>query len=767
MRIAVADEFASEASATTFIELASSHWGGIDFAAIPVDLLEQGSEFVRAQGFDVITTLDPGVHAELRKRRGFEYRGFDTSGPLDSGTDSFRFDALRMSEMLDRTRFGQRNHYASVGTAVTWSETLTDRLLLSALFGSEAANRALGTEQPSIEVTDTAHAIDLLLTSPQPLGALALTRLGVTYSPQSPARGLAYLDPADTRSVLALWNLRVAGFDVWPLPSTVGISAELEQRVFDWLMAPHDQSKRSGRWYHLWVPAASTRVPDSLTSIVGRAEHDHGIRGYSEPLECIPATAFNRRIESVYATNFSVDADDGATSIRVAAPRLELLAPSDRNGWRGQVAVDVTLHASADTRTNASVNVPLARELAGELLATQLDVSARFARPIQDGVTAAMEVTRNYVELPLIRSIDVVRKAFEPAGLAIETSDAGYFGAWLIEQLGGAAPGSAAMQPAIREVLQKVSAKASGMSNQEAVQLAARNLGTWKGALFGRTANEFGRGLVNFLCARGILVVMLKARCTRCGNSLFAEPAALTDRWTCRFCAHEFALASAVISQNPKWVLRLAPQLEGARVAENMPVMAALSVLSELHSFDLDAMRYAVGLKVSGANLNCEIDFACAFREDGQPVLVIGEAKSYSQELDEKSIGNLMAVQRLLLSVGVECYVLFAVMRPMLSPAEHGLLRNAFQAFEPSINYRLLSHRVTPITPIVLTTGAMSAPWHTNDALLRRAQDRSLGAIGEQSLRDALDLQSLQFDGDKYVPVWGKNAAEPAADPQT
>src|SRR3954468_20129628 len=92
------------------------------------------------------------------------------------------------------------------------------------------------------------------------------------------------------------------------------------------------------------------------------------------------------------------------------------------------------------------------------------------------------------------------------------------------------------------------------------------------------------------------------------------------------------------------------------------------------------------------------------------PLCVVGEVKSYMDDVSRDDIEHLLLLQQQLRANGCDCFMMIATFKPVLSADTIGALRDACENAPQSLGAEIL-----PVFPIVLTEENLSA-WDGHSA---------------------------------------------------
>jgi len=743
VRVGVVGPFDTQQDLQRLACLASTRWGGSNYVALPSSLAL--NSVADALDLDVLAAL-PGSADGYDPPPALKYRSFLDLGPFDRSDDTLNSQVLDMAQVLPTGRWAGLTEVFEPAS-VHWHTEHPLSLVLSVLYGH------FPQEDDDVEFWRLWRATattkyELGSDSPVPAGVAALgplqqTRRALRVIPRPPTRGIVCVAADSLSDLIGFWNLRATGADVamWPLGHE-----DLMLEYFEHWWGSRPEQTDTG----LYVWSRSQGLPDRLRqTLATRSE-----RVIQLPLTPLPRWVHSLPAASVFSTSFSVDFESDSWSVDVPLPRMDFLAPSSWYSNLGTIAVDVEVSSQTNVPAAKGFAVPLSRELAVDVLRMFGTGLAPFCRPHGSGIVSATDAASDRLTLPLIASFDIVRQIFLAADLEVTRSDSGLYVERLIEMLGGVSEDSAANQPAIHSVLAKASRAPYGQPPKALVAEAKLRQGSWHEQWFMRN-RAYPEWVVQWLCDKGLLRALLKSKCPRCRNTLSVDADSLSSSLECPLCGEARPLALHLMTLHPEWRLALHRHIRADRMAETLPIMAALSLLSGLHRDAEAPAHHVVGLSIKGRdNLKCEIDLAVAMVERGRPLVVIGECKSYRDSINVQDVDNLVGVQGKLMDAGIECYVLFASLRERLDESEVHAVRAATEGIESTTRFRP-DGPIEPILPVVLDAGSLTEHSWSESSLKRGlTAGRSLAALSEASCRRSLGLSSLELQATETGPGW-------------
>jgi hypothetical protein len=175
--------------------------------------------------------------------------------------------------------------------------------------------------------------------------------------------------------------------------------------------------------------------------------------------------------------------------------------------------------------------------------------------------------------------------------------------------------------------------------------------------------------------------------------------------------------------------------------------------------------HHVFGATFEKSGFACEADLVLLLHSHHRPVLVIGEAKSYLDPLDEDDVMKLTTIRDAVRGRGLDCQLMFATLRDSLTGDEVRLLRSVAEKTPPALRTRG-NVFASPLLPIVLTAKALSAETYS-DAHPSRLANGSVETLATETAKRELGFSGFKFQtkGDPasaLLPVWDDPSASPS-----
>lgn len=738
----------------TCTEIATCFWGGINYPIIPVTDVSKALETAEFFDVDVVHAVDDdGLARQVAESDGFQWRWMSSS-PFDTKDSVARDHVLEVGWLLERFAGAASE---SPPVLITWDEEhpLADLLgVLYGCFGTEELGQ--GSRERFASVSKSLH-----LDAEAPLPVLAdrnqIAATGFGLHPKGGSGiGIAAIDPHDPLDLIDFWNHRSLGYEVMPWP--IGYESLAESSLATWL-ASYQENWPSvfadKRGLRVWLRDRSS-FPDSLESMLKEHVGEGAMKLVDELSQyAAPFGPRWQRVHGIHAgRSFDVTVDKDAWGVDIPAPSVDFLELRFSTDRYGIIAADIEISAENDLRPGRKASAPPVRVFAKALRRAGLPLT-QFIRPVHGGLSLGMHPNESLVRVPMISSFQLIEALLRDRGWGLGQSEPGRYVGRLMEVLGGAYEDSSANQPAVRAVLEKAAGGPYGRPVQALIQEAKQHAGDWPP--FGSQADSYPKAVVQRLTSINALRTRVKVPCLSCGTSAAITPSDLGDQVVCELCGDSHPLGLVLTLGNPKWLLSTASVLGIERLRETFPIMATLSAFASFADWGRQLPHHVIGLTVEKADFSCEVDIALLMSTRDRPLMIVGEAKSYRDELVEDDVTKLTTVRNAVMSSGLDCHLMFVTMREALTDDETQLIKEAVSQSPMPLSTRPhVSPR--PLLPIVLTAEALSSPSHSDNHPSRWAQ-QSIERLAEESLRREVGFERLEFEDIAnpdagFKPIW-------------
>jgi hypothetical protein len=749
--IAVEPTFQSVRSA---VEKLVGCWGGYFCPILDSTQSDIALRMADHMSLDAIWSIDDSEGPKsLASAPGFRWRDFE-KGPFDRASEG-RNDSLLSPEWALHGNLGGPRSFPD------WDreDELAD--VFFAWFGRYPHDSPMiplfSGRSSRVHLSDGNALTAGLINFTTPIKA---TALGILHKGALGSRaGLIQVDAENPRDIMLFWNLRAAGVNIFPLVR--GHEQRLE-RLFDaWFgralrlhrESPADASNPQVLSYWGQDELARNIAERVSNSVGGDPEviffYEQGA-SFDGPRHVI-STGFSR--------TFAVSKSSSERVLSIPLP----LGPQIPYGGRdenGIVAADIDFYTENNLGEDVVASLPYLRTYS-HAIDTMRNSYVGFDRVSPGGGrVSTVSISSHEVEVGLASTSTLFQHILGIGGWGCKRSDGGRLIGRVLEMLGGAEvyPGN---QPSLRRVLDEAARSSNGRRLPALIETAKRHKGEWPGPFQARP-DDYAKNVVYHLLLRKLLQPFLEIRCPKCGTKDFLRPADLAAEIECEICAEKyplgFALGVAPGGRND-WVYRLTGNLSAEKIAEIMPVVAVLSVLSAALGRNKN-LTHSFGLIVNEGKWKCEIDVAFIIDWSERPLVVVGEVKSYRDAIDLNDLENLTKVQGYLRSNGFECVILVATLRERFADQEVIDIR--------SVSQQVASGRrgssINPLLPLVLTESDLSLPYGHEKGLDRWDSRFNIFGLAEESCRKNIGLTGVRpidrhGDGGSEITwetIWGE-----------
>lgn len=738
------------------VEHATSAWGGMFYPLLSATDEAGSLRLANLLNVDVLFAVDDDPTSQrLSDLPGYQWRGGAPYGPFDSPSEGLKLRVIEPPVLICH-----QYRYATRGmNIVQWDPSDPLDPLYGMCFGryynTEYGEQltAQYAQQAKASVNAEDMSNDAFIGCP-----LAATADEIEYWGDGEGIGFFLLDPDNPLHLMGFWNLRAAGAALFPLPR--GHEERFLAAAEAWLDLQLNEGRiprymrGSGEIGELYV---RVNAPDDLPTperlVQALSERNVEERRSDENL-LTRGWRGTHPLHTEFSKLSTLTVERNSWAIDIPTPELDFLPRRERLMGSGTVAVQLDVFSEVDLPQDAVLAIPNRRDLA-VLLSNYVDYPEPFHRPAGDGRVIGVQAGCEHVSIRLTPSFSILESFFEGSPWQCSQTDNGRFGARLIDLVGGI-PRQAGNQPAVRAVLSKAARSGHrGRPLAALIEYAKSDQDDWPG-LFGsaQARRDYGQNVVYTLLSRKLLRPILPIRCPNCRTESHLTPDDLRSDFACEMCGEEFPLGLVLaLNRKTNWLYRLSGNIDEDRLLEVFPIMATLSVLSRYRAISDRNPPHVLGLKLRGQKDFCEIDLAVALDDGGWPIVVIGEAKSFRDQIDQNDLTNLLRVQEYLRNQKIETFLLAATMRESLESEEVKILRSLCENAQET----LTSNPSRKLAfPFVLTGRDLSLPEHAPDHPMR--WDRSSFSFADLAITSCKRNLGLievnwQRGSDGYQPL--------------
>jgi hypothetical protein len=737
------------------VELAVCSWGGQGFPVIEATADRQAAlRLAVAMGVDCLFPVgDDGEVKALAKAPGFEWAtSWQELSPFSRDPEGGSQHLLPASALYGWYQLGRMRQPPVYYISWPQDHVLADLLTVwFGRFGDDDAGRA---DRAAFEAIAQGCPVGPgLPLPPWPMSMasqLGITMQDVYQQPRWQTRGVIVVDSGNVSHLVAFWNLRAAGQEVFPWEESR--ADLLEEPLRQWLeqvvsAAPAVAGPLPD--LSVWLPSGDD-LPPRLSGLAGDGRFRLLLQSHDlDSHACGP-------LMTSHVRRFAADVGQAGEAV-ISLPVLDFLPR--RASWTdlGMVAADIDVRSeSPDPAGETGMVIPAAR-----CVAPYLRAWVPFTRPRARGRVIPVRVSNETVSLIPVRADFLARRLASAAGYQLTLTENGRRVHHRIRLLGGVTDDSLANQPAVRAVVRQALLSPYGANAESLVSTAGKNDGGWAARSAGRRGfKDYPAQVVGTLAQHGVLQPVACLKCPSCASTIRLSPSALGDPVSCELCSAAGSFG-AYIARNPyrpaAWAMQAMPAMDEAHFNETVPVMAALSVFHAAcgKGFSGSGMLHLTGVELAKGPAKCEIDFMIFMQDAELPAVIVGEAKSGHPDhpapgalLTSDDLAHLEAVQDSFRALGIDCWICFATTRPSLQQSEIDILRRSCErSLTPVFDFEGL---LLPVLPVVLTGEDLSVPVMDDRHPVRRVHGDfpRLPALGKDTCQRRLGLSDVEFAGD-------------------
>lgn len=578
---------------------------------------------------------------------------------------------------------------------------------------------------------------------------IKMTSLALSFhqSEASIESGIIGLNPNDIRDLARCWNLRAAGAYVIPAPSNhpnlfeSWIRGHADDIAHHWKSGDGKTEGRSTYFVHAGKEAPSTDWLDSLLPDDMGVDVRVGLGRESLhhlPIGNLPPTTEPRTVLATFGEKYGRDV---------------LTVPLERHVFR-----DAASREWEDFQHWAiSVETPSVPAESTFHFPRLQDLNAWFGGQVARGHFGAFRVQPegfDFLVAPYLASIDLspidiellVEKLLERAGVTSTRNAAGDVALRIIKMMGGLRMAQILRIRGVRNLLASEKAR-HALKFQQGVELI-RDKNPGGGATFEMFSNywrssETGGPLTpaevfRLLAEREVVRLGISIQCPSCRLDPFIEADLLGARVRCHYCGEDFLLGPRV--RGKEWAFRLS----GLFAREGSPSGAVPTILSmaQLANVSLSGPVYVLPARdLKLGELDCETDLlGLEVSQGGLATLAIGECKARG-DIDQNDVDNLRLVRSAIRASGIECVLVFAVLRDSFSDEELNMFRQFAEECESDRSLASPHYQYAQAPgPILLTNRELES----NLGILGR-RDESLPHPSPFSLQDLADNSHFRY----------------------
>jgi hypothetical protein len=360
-----------------------------------------------------------------------------------------------------------------------------------------------------------------------------------------------------------------------------------------------------------------------------------------------------------------------------------------------------------------------------------------------------------------------ILRFLERTGMQAELSEPGHIAKQIIHQLGGLWGIS---RIADLETLNMMNDMAGGIRRrvngvdelEEQFDPRSRSISDWVKVINRRNATSSQRVAIGDFIKSNILVLGLETKCTNCLNRNWDAVDGLSYSLKCKRCLKTYPFPQETKPNERTWAYRVTGPFSVQDYAKGAyGSVLALRAISEL-SYSLRSVNFVTAVNMKLHDRNFEADYvafqqSAVFDDDYEPVLILGEAKSFGAgELVKKK--DIERLKELALHFPGS-YLAVSVLRDSFTEAEKALLRSLVRWSRKLTPEGGPRNRVLLLTGLELLKhkGSVNITWQEMGGRHVEFSDfhntDSLRNIAEATI--AIHLTMSSFESERYAK-WNK-----------
>jgi hypothetical protein len=715
------------------VNMYSAAWGGVYNFMVPANAAVSDVEnFAFLNDVDCVVPLHKEDYEhELARTKGYTWAGWSERHPFHD-VDMHDFAVVLSSEYFVRAM-----EYSPFFYSMDYEDPLRHLFaLMCGVIGSGSGNYGskLISYSEGLEIDAGSFPSRLALER----SVIEATKSNIRMNTES-VHAITIVDPSDIIGLMKLWNLRAHGVDIFPWPVGQGSRAAGELRKWIAYKTRHGSERASRVFCHSFVEGLEN---DALVDEILQEEGDILRKG--DVNSYLSERRSTRPMTSTYSDYFDVLGVDQSGCFKVPIPRVLPPFTDIFDSVNGMIVAVLNVNATEDLEVGYTFKIPHLRSVNSKTISYDGD-SGGFERPTYEGQAISTTATTVSMSIRPRHGVELAAQVLDVGGFDVTQSETGVFAGHVIRRLGGTFS-VVSNQPAYRAIIQKAARSTQGLNMAQLISEAKRYRGSWPRSEF--RAAEYPTSVVYSLLSTEIIRPHLSVKCPSCKNRLIYSPADLRSDSVCDFCLKPFPLGLAIgLDRKQDWVYKLAGNISPERLRETLPIMAVLSTLFIIQrGYNRAEPIIATGVKLTSAEFGCEVDVAFFDTGKFRPELILGEVKSYRDDIEEQDVRNLLYVQRALVAAGIRSRVLFATLHERLTTREKQAIQKHYIECDAKDDYL---HGTVPNLPVVFTASDLSSHWldnvHPRNWIGPGAY---VDEIAERSCEKNLDLVDVQIRPD-------------------
>jgi hypothetical protein len=726
-------------------------WGGLNHVILPVS--SEGDSpwcesLISHFSVDVLVPVadEANIGRLVRKHAYLRWPEFNPgSSPLirpDEG-GTVAFSTLDVSVPLSHYWWREGRHEKDSAAIVPrWPSDHPLAAMHAVQFGMlPMGENGLPTLRDAVVAATKAREVELESTTPQAdwgeaLFPISLTRLGLTHH-DSMARfesGVVIGDPFDADHLALFWNLRAAGARVIFVPANDPSSVEHWARAHLRILAetgprwtpesdPHPLfwrcSSFGGGLDDATIPDVADEVRDLLPPGIAPTIGVLNDGTWHQPsiVNSMPTAEPRSLLTSLDEQFGSLTLTAQLTDRPFSEARVETSRRSQLWAW------SLTPYSSWQIPPDFTLRLPYLVDLNEWYARRVVPVNPWGLRVRPGGFDVITNLSEENISIGVVSVDELIARVLQRGGVALKRSSAGVVAQRVIESMGGLRGAHIFRVRGVRKLLSHSKAR-RGIAGNHAVELVRDVDPTTRRPSFERFSRYWRditrpQDVFRVLLTKETFRPGLELTCPNCRLRAYIDADRIGHRVSCPLCGHSFLLAPLVTARD--WVFRISGVF--AREGGPQGAIPAILAMQELEAISIpDHPFIRVAHELSGEGILCESDLlALEVAGEGLASVCLGECKD-QLPVEAEDVRRLSAVRSIIRSSGIECFLLFAVLRDAFVDEELRMFDDLNSEFSGERALGLPPYVSAPAPPPILFTareleGEPWIPGRQNDGL--------------------------------------------------
>jgi len=281
----------------------------------------------------------------------------------------------------------------------------------------------------------------------------------------------------------------------------------------------------------------------------------------------------------------------------------------------------------------------------------------------------------------LLKNDEALRQWFERHGIKAELSEPGRIAKQILNSLEGFWGLCLIRNPDTLQSINKLAKRRAPAAREHWDEILGKHL----------ASNSFPNLTLEDYAKRNVIRVGIETKCSYCGHKNWHNISSAGYVNDCECCLKRYDFPQTELQpKNGNWKYRVIGPFAVPNYAEgSYGALLTIKALSNVPTKE-QAINFSTAMKLESNGQGCEVDFVIWSANEanydtyGNPQLIIGEAKSFGENLTEKDIEKLKLAAKFL----PDSILVISVLKDHFSDDEKKLLKEFVEWARTSDNYR-------------------------------------------------------------------------------